>query len=347
MKKVLVVFLLFVWADVFAHDFVVTIDNQKVYFNITSNKNKTAEVTFNGKVSDKTPTYFEGELVVPDKVRHNDVVYSITGIGPKAFCGADKLTGVELPTGITYIGDFAFEGCSSLNRIIFPSNNVEFGQGVFFKCDKIQNVSFGSDWESVDLEMFRWSDCITSILIPVKMEKIQNIKSLKKLERISVDANNSKFATDNGVLYSKDYATLYSCPRAWKGEITINKDTKTIMRGAFRDCNSISVVDIPEGIESLSYSEFYRMTALSKIIFRKLVPVSTALSKGVAVFLLEVYNPNVVICVKKEAKENYKTLVQETGKFSDMDGKNVDVVYQENMPKVKNIKKVKSFSDYK
>lgn len=343
MKLLVAMLLMLAGFKIYAHDFVVTINDQKVYFNITSNKNKTAEVTFYGDAVNKEPSYFEGELNIPAKVRHNDVVYAITGVGAKAFCDADKLTGVVLPLGVTYIGDFAFEGCTSLSRIIFPGNAVKFGQGVFFKCDKIQYVSFGSEWNTVDLEMFRWSDSITNIVIPAKMDKIKNVKSLKKLETISVDANNTKFSTDNGVLYSNDFKTLYSCPRAFQGELVINKNTKYIINGALYNCNDVTLIDIPESIESFSYREFSKMEKLSKIIFRKSEPVMTALSNGEQVFVLEVANPDVIITIEKKARENYRSLIQQAGEYSDLDGKNANHVDLDNMPDVKNIKTVKSF----
>ena len=344
MKKMIIgLLVMFALVDTYAHDFVVTIDNHKIYFNITSTKNKTAEVTYKGSIVNKEFNYFEGELSIPSKVRHDDVVYTITGIGAKAFCGADKLTGLTLPLGIEYIDDFAFEGCTSLSRIIFPGNGVKFGQGVFFKCDKIQYVSFGSEWKTVDLKMFRWSDSITNVVIPAKMEKIMNVKSLKRLECINVDMNNSKFSSDNGVLYSKNYETLYSCPRAYDGKLIINENTKKITRGAFNDCNLITILDLPESIESFSYKEFSRMSGLSEIIFRKPEPVMTAMSEGNGVFLIEVSNSDVVITVKRKQKKNYVSLVQESGEYSDIDGENVSHVDVDNMPKVKNIKTVKSF----
>ena len=174
MKKILSLMLLMAAACGLAkaHDFVVTLNGQKVYFNIVSEKNRTVEITYNGSIADEKPTYYEGELAVPAKVRHNNTIYSVAGIGAKAFCGADRLTGIVLPEGLKAIGDFAFEGCTSLERIIFPGGSVKFGEGVFFKCDKIQDVSFGSDWKEVDLKMFRWSDSLVSITIPAKMEKI-------------------------------------------------------------------------------------------------------------------------------------------------------------------------------
>ena len=327
-----------------AHDFVVTLNGQKVYFNIKSKKNKTVEITYNGSIADGKPTYYEGELTIPAKVKHDNTIFSVVAVSAKAFCGADKLTGVIFPMGLTKIGDFAFEGCTSLSKIIFPGNGVEFGEGVFFKCNKIEDVSFGSEWKEVDLKLFRWSDNITTITIPAKMEKIRNMKSLKNLESVAVDVNNAKFTTIDGVLYNKSCETLYGCPRAYKGAVMVVEGTKNITHGAFIDCKEITKVDLPESLVSLSFREFSRMPLLEEIIFRGNSPVVTAKGKSGTLFLLQVANKKVKIKVPKSAKKKYKAaLVQTTGEYTELNGGAPYLVELNDMPSAKNISGVKNF----
>lgn len=330
-----------------AHDFVVTLDGQKVYFNIKSKKNRTAEVTYNGSIANGHPTYYEGELTIPDKVKHDNVVYSIVGISAKAFSGVDKLTGIILPSGISSIGDFAFEGCTSLSKIIFPGNEVKFGQGVFFKCDKIQDISLGSDWKEVDLKMFRWSDSLKVITIPAKLEKIQNLKSLKNLMSVSVDVNNARFSAIDGVLYNKNNDVLYGCPRAYIGKVRIAEGAKTITDGALADCKGITSIDLPESLTSMSFREFAHLGNLNDIIFRGVNPVKTAKLNGEEVFLLQVINPNVNIIVLKEVKNAYKSaLIQQSGEYVEIGGTTPYFVEQTKMPNAKNIVGVKNFVKY-
>lgn len=330
-----------------AHDFVVTLDNQKVYFNITSNKNKTVEVTYNGSIAAKQPTYYEGELTIPAKVKHNNTIYTVTGISAKAFSGADKLTAIIIPSGLTSIGDFAFEGCTALSKIIFPGNNVKFGQGVFFRCDKIQDISLGSDWKNIDLKMFRWSDSLTVITIPAKIEKIQNVKSLRKLEKINVDINNSKFYANDGILYNKNCNILYSCPRAYTGKLKVAQTTNRITPGALIDCTGITGIDLPEQLTTFSFRELSQMPNLEQIILRSATPPHTAKKGNDNLFLLQVQNKNIKIIVKKEVKNSYKErLVQYDGEFCEPDGNTPFQVSKEQMPASKNIIGVKNFNKY-
>lgn len=346
-KSIVFCLLLFVCGWVQAHDFAVSLNGQKVYFSIKSKKNKTVVVTYKGSIADATSVSYEGELAIPEKVKHDSIVYSVVGISAKAFSGADKLTGVVLPMGITAIGDFAFEGCTSLKKVIFPGNGVKFGQGVFFKCDKIQHVSFGSDWKSIDLKMFRWSDSLSTLTIPAKVEKIQNMKSLKKLERVSVDVNNEKFAAVNGVLYSKNQEILYGCPRAYKGTLKVAEGTAKITKGALIDCVELTSVDLPESLETMSFREFSRMALLDNIIFRGEKPILTAMCKGEGVFLLQVANPKVEIVVPKKSRKNYRdALVKQEGEYTEMDDAIPFVIDADELPDAMKVKGVKNFTKY-
>lgn len=343
-RFILSAMLLMACSIVQAHDFVVTIEGQKVYFNVKSKTNRTAEVTYNGSIVNGLPSYYEGELTIPDKVKHNNTVYSVVGISAKAFSGADKLTGIIMPSGISVIGDFAFEGCTSLSKIIFPGNDVKFGQGVFFKCNKIQNISLGSDWKEIDLKMFRWSDSLDVITIPAKIVKIQNMKSLKNLKSISVDINNARFTGIDGLLYNKNADILYGCPRAYAGAVQIAAETKEITRGALADCKGITRIDLPESIVSVSFREFSRLDNLEEIVFRSTTPIMTAKSDGKEVFLLQTASPDVKIIVLKSAKNGYASaLVQQSGEYTETDGTTPFLVEKAKMPDVKNIIGVKNF----
>ena len=346
-KSILSCLLLLVCSLMQAHDFVVSLNGQNVYFSIKNKKDKTTIVTYKGSIAASTPTDYEEELVIPAKVKHDSIVYSVVGIGAKAFSGAEKLTGIVLPMGITSIGDFAFEGCTSLSKIVFPGNEVKFGQGVFFRCEKIQYVSLGSDWRGIDLQMFRWSDSLRTLAIPAKVEKIRNMKSLKRLESILVDANNERFASVDGVLYNKNKVTLYGCPRAYTGTLRVLEGTKKITSGALVDCIGITRVDLQESLESMSFKEFGRMKSLQEIIFRKETPIPTAMNKGVEVFLLQVANPEVQIIVPKKSLKIYQNaMAKQEGEYMEIDGKIPFVVDDNDLPKASNVKGIKNFSKY-
>lgn len=330
-----------------AHDFTATVNGQKLYFNIIDKTAATAEVTYKGSISEQLAYEVEGEVGIPAKVKHENVVYRITAIGAKAFSGADRLTGVILPSTVTTIGDFAFEGCVNLRKVVFPGNAVTLGQGTFFKCCALRDLSFGSDWKTLDLTPYRWSDSLKVIAIPAKVEKVQNLKSLRALQRVEVDVNNPKFAAADGVLYNKDGKTLYGVPRGYRGMLKIKAGTETVTNGALIDCPEITAIVFPESLKACSFRETSRMSALSEVVFRSCEPLGTAYADGQGVFLLQVANPGVKIVVPKEAKKLYaQRLVVDPGDYAETETGVAYRVTGSELPAVKNISGIKNFDDY-
>ena len=118
MKKIILSLVLSTvsFCGAFAHDFMITQNGQKIYFNITDSKKQTVEVTYGGSITDKNSAKPQGKIEIPAKVQHNQKVYSVTAIGQKAFSNATELTSIVLPSGITEINDFAFEKMLPCNK---------------------------------------------------------------------------------------------------------------------------------------------------------------------------------------------------------------------------------------
>lgn len=329
-----------------AHDFVVTINKQNIYFTILSESDRTAEVTYSGSITDSHQVKCKGDIEIPSKVKYNDVVYTIVGIGPKAFSGANNLTGVILPESVKKIGDFAFEGCSSLKNIVFPNNPIEFGQGVFFKCQQLQNISLGRNWKEVNLLLFQWSDSLSTIHIPVKVEKIRNLKALRSLKEIDVDKNNQNFSSVDGILYNKSKRIMYGCPRAYTAPVKIPEGTVEITKDAFIDCPFIESVDLPQTLTFISFREFSRMSNMKEVVFRSSEPVvNTKSSDANKSFLLQVNSQKIKVYVPKKSVKKYKkALVKaEDGEYCDKNGEKAYVVTKEQMLSPKNIIGVSKF----
>lgn len=346
-RNILLGVLLSVGVGGYAHDFTATVNGQRLYFEITSKNKKTVAVTFNGSIADKKTPDIDGIVEIPAKIKHNNVVYDVNGIGQKAFANADRLKGIVIPSGVETIGDFAFEDCDSLKSVVFPGNPVTLGQGVFFKCPQISDVTIGSDWKNIDFTMFRWSDKLTSITIPAKIEKIQGIKKLVALKTISVDPNNKKFTSYDGMLYSKDGSTLFACPRAYTGKVKVNEGVTKILDGAFIDCLAITSLDLPSSILSISFRETSRMKNLENIILRSETPVITGYINGTGRFFFQLANPKTNLIVLSSAKDKYLSdLATIAGEYCESIGTVPYMVSLTELPNKKNLKGVKNFDKY-
>lgn len=76
----------------------------------------TASVTY----KDADFNSYSGAINIPSKVTHNDVTYSVTGIGLEAFKNCTDMAQVSMGKKLTSVGYSAFEGCTKLDRIRIP-----------------------------------------------------------------------------------------------------------------------------------------------------------------------------------------------------------------------------------
>ena len=85
--------------SVSAHNFEV----DGIYYNITSQADKTVAVTWRGDYSDSYSNEYSGEVKIPESVTYSGNTYSVTSIGEWAFYGCWGLTSVEIGNSVTKI----------------------------------------------------------------------------------------------------------------------------------------------------------------------------------------------------------------------------------------------------
>ncbi|MBR5844180.1 MAG: leucine-rich repeat protein [Bacteroidaceae bacterium] len=88
-----------------------------IFYNITSEKNKTVEVTFKGDSYDEYVDEYAGVVVIPETISYNDNTYSVTTIGDYAFYCCTGLTSVTIPNNVTLICSDAFYYCTRLTEL--------------------------------------------------------------------------------------------------------------------------------------------------------------------------------------------------------------------------------------
>lgn len=319
-KQIMTACVLLALTSLQAHDFSVTGNGQTLYFSVTDSIHHHVAVTFEGKAADASrPKAVSGIVEIPARVSYGKRTYQVTGIADKAFCNADQLEGIVMPSGLTAIGAFAFEGCQRLQTVIFPSNEVTVGEGAFFRCPSVSRVSIGTEWTGVDLRMFRWSDSLAELNIPARLRRLHNLKALRRLERITVDGASPYYRSVDGMLYNADATQLLACPRAYAGKVVVAEGATAVARDAMSDCLEVTEVELPASLATLCYREFSRMGRLTSVTFKSAAPIATALHGGKQVFALQV-RPAVTVNVPKDALKDYKQqLVGEAGEYSLLD----------------------------
>ncbi|MBR2606955.1 MAG: leucine-rich repeat protein [Bacteroidaceae bacterium] len=88
---------------------------------ILDSDNQTATVTYQG--SNPEENNYKGEIEIPGQLYYNDVDYSVTSIGEKAFYGCDSIVYVNIGEFIESIGSEAFAN-NGMSSLIIPQNDI-------------------------------------------------------------------------------------------------------------------------------------------------------------------------------------------------------------------------------
>lgn len=168
-------------------------------------------------------------------------------IGSGAFYKAG-ITSIEIPDGCTEIASEAFESCSSLASVTLPAGLTEISSMVFLGCSSLTSVEIPASVKTISETAFENSG-LTALNLPASVEKIaSNAFNGAPVSTITVDAANTAFIVDAGVLYSADHRFLYLFPRTVENKVyTVNEACAGIIGGAFYGSNVTEVI-LPEGL---------------------------------------------------------------------------------------------------
>ncbi|MBR4066651.1 MAG: leucine-rich repeat domain-containing protein [Bacteroidaceae bacterium] len=121
-----------------AHDFVV----DGICYNITSEEEKTVEVTYNEDEKYAIKRKFYKDVVfVPEKVTFDSKEYTVTAIGERAFTDHEELLSVVMPNTLLVIKDCAFVRCPQLKSITIPASVTEIEPGAFQILGSLTNLA--------------------------------------------------------------------------------------------------------------------------------------------------------------------------------------------------------------
>ena len=135
-----------------------------IYYNITSDSEKTVEVTYKG-IDRYAEVEYSGSVIIPETVTYSGITYNVTSIGASAFYDCSGLTSVEIPNSVTSILASAFSGCSSLTSVVIPNSVTSIGNYAFYTCPGLTSVVIGNSVTSIGDYAFYYCSSLTSVEI--------------------------------------------------------------------------------------------------------------------------------------------------------------------------------------
>ena len=207
---------------------------------------------------------YEGMLAVSDYAFMNSGLKSIrlpyytVAVGISAFEGCEALESVSFGADsmLFYIGERAFAECDSLAAVKIPKSVISIENECFKECRSLKNISFSEENELQYIGESAFENCLAleAIEIPrsvsfISVSAFANCFSLKDL----------KFALSETVPAEEEGAEPSVIPAS----------LAVIADGAFKNCDSLVSVTLPNSLIYLGESAFYSCDKLEGVEFEE------------------------------------------------------------------------------
>ena len=204
-------------------------------------------------------------------------------IDTSAFVNCSSLTSITIPASVTTIRDGAFyETGANLTNITVAATNSDFSSenGVFFNKNKTTLILYPSASPNnsyvipstvTSIREYAFVGCsnLTSITIPNSVVNIPDFtfyRLTNTLSNIVINANNTRFLTENGVLFNAAKTTLMLYPPGLLNNSYVIPSTVTsINSSAFSGCTNLTSVTIPSSVTTINDSTFFGCTNLTSV----------------------------------------------------------------------------------
>ena len=205
---------------------------------------------------------YSGDIIIPSKVIHEGVEYTVTAIGDYCFYNCEELKSVVIPSTVTDIGKDCFAYSYSLSSVTIGNSVENIGAWAFATCSSLSSITLPNSIKEIG--EYAFYDCpLITIALPNSVTSIKNntFAHCSNLEYIYIP---------HSVTSIGDYA-FGGCSKL--AALNIPNSITSIGGSAFQSCSSLTSIVIPESITKIEECTFWHCSSLTSITLPETITV--------------------------------------------------------------------------
>lgn len=256
-----------------------------------------SEVSNNGIVYN-TSKIGDGAFINNTLIENVIIPNSIIEIGKNAFTGCKNLSGLEIGSSVAVIGKSAFAQCSALVQVKIPNSVITIEEEAFNICTSLLIVEIGDGVEEIGKAAFRSCSSLEEVTLGNSITIIKDYsfdlcKSLKSITipNSVIEVGNFAFNEGLSLCYVEigenvskiDRSAFIDCPISsavincriipdyfFDGKtnlesLVLGNAVKEIGKSAFRNCEALTKVVIPNSVTTIKDYAFQNCVGLSEV----------------------------------------------------------------------------------
>ena len=180
----------------------------------------------------------------------------------------ESIKNVIIENGVTSISKYAFEDCQNIESVTMSDSVTSMGDNTFYNCISLKDVVLSNNLKYLGNYVFSYCSSLEQIYIPASVTSINTeaFRYCNNIANITVNSNNSKYSSEDGVLFDKNKNVLLVYPAGKRAETYyIPNGVKEIYGRAFENCFALKNVFIPDSVIQISAKAFENCTSLNNI----------------------------------------------------------------------------------
>ena len=206
------------------------------------------------------------DVANPAYSSQDGVLYNKGKTGLHTYPLGKAVSSFAIPNGVICIGEAAFFYCTDLASVTIPNSVTTIERWAFTDCHSLTNITIPNSVTTIGEWAFSETS-LTSVAIPNSVTAIgQNAFGCNSLTAINVDAVNTAYSSQDGVLYSKDKTVIQTYPPGKaSSSFAIPNSVTAIGRWAFTSCSGLTSVTIPNSVTAIGDGAFDNCTGLTNV----------------------------------------------------------------------------------